>query len=313
MQPNIEWALAFRERFMAAAREIYEAKRQAAKRKAIDALAKKAERPIAAALLVQGRALAQGLARYKDRFPTVEGLRVQASVGGTALREGMTEDDWDDLWDGAAEAGDEALEKAIVEAAEAALTAGGESALALVANDVLAQYGISWTLDNPRALAYLKAHGAELVTRIDEATRNDIRTLIARAMEEGRSYNQIAEDIITQFKGYGDPNSYWRFDAARPQQHIESRAHLIAVTEAGEAYESGEYGTMQEMAEAGLEVVKWWSTMGDDRVSEGCQANEADGEIPLEQAHSSGDLHPLRFPGCRCTEMYDVPVPTKDQ
>ncbi len=308
-RPRPEWVLELGESFLAAARKLYEGRRKPAKRKAIDALALKAEKPIAAALLAQGRALVKGLAHYKSRFATEEAALIRARVGGVPLREGLTEDDWDDLWDEAAEAGDELLEATIVEAAKTALTAGAESALALAAKDVLAKYGISWTLDNPRAVAYLTAHGAELVTRIDAATREDIRNLIAKALEEGRSYNQIAQDIITKFKGYGDPNSFWRFDAPRPQKHIESRAHLIAVTEVGEAYESGEWQAMQEMADAGLEVIKWWSTMGDERVSEGCLENEADGEIPLNDPHTSGDMHPLRFPGCRCTELYGVKVP----
>lgn len=308
-EPARELAVDLSGSLIVVVRRLYEADRRRAKRRAIDALALKAEKPIAAALLVQGRALVKGLARYKHRFPTEEAARLRAWLDGRGareLREGLTEDDWDDLWDDAAAAGDEALEKAIVEAAKAALAAGAESALALAAGDILARYGISWTLENARAVAYLAAHGAELVRRIDAATREEIRILIERAMEAGRSYDQIAQDIINRFKGYGDPNSYWRFDAPRPQKHIESRAHLIAVTEAGNAYEAGEHQAMQEMAEAGLTVVKWWSTMGDERVSEGCLENEADGEIPLDQPHTSGDLHPLRFPGCRCTELYDV-------
>ena len=61
--------------------------------------------------------------------------------------------------------------------------------------------------------------------------------------------------------------------------------------------------------DAGLDVEKHWSTMGDDKVSDECLLNEQDGEdgwIPLEQAHTSGHMHPLRFPGCRCDELYRV-------
>lgn len=305
-----EWVLEFRAAYVLAARRLWEASRQTAKRKRLAQLEAALETAAAEALLAQGQALVKRLARIKDRWPTVEALRLRSALepGCATLREagGLTEDDWGPLWDEAADEGDAALEQAIVEGAKAALRAGAETALALAAKEVLAQYGISWTLENPRAVAYLQAHGAELVTRIDETTRGELRSLIQAAMEQGRSYDQLAKDIQRQFKGYGDPNSYWRFDAPRPQGHIDSRAHLIAVTEIGGAYEDGEWQAMQEMQAAGLTVVKWWSTMGDERVSAGCQENEAEGEIPLDQPHASGHQHPLRFPGCRCTENYDV-------
>lgn len=308
-----EWVLEFREAYALAARCLLEAGHKRDKRKQLARLEKQLEAAAAAALLTQGQALVKRLSRIRDRWPTVEALRLRMALDPACaiLREGpgLTEDDWGPLWDEAADEGDAALEQAIVEGAKAALQAGAESALALAAKEVLAKYGISWSLENPRAVAYLQAHGAELVSRIDETTRGELRSLITAAMEQGRSYDQLAKDIQTQFRGYGDPNSYWRFDAPRPQGHIDSRAHLIAVTEIGGAYEDGEWQAMQEMQAAGLTVVKWWSTMGDDRVSAGCQENEAEGEIPLDQPHASGDLHPLRFPGCRCTENYDVRTP----
>lgn len=310
MRLRPEWVREFRAEFMRAAVSLHEAMARSARERATDALVKRTERRVAQALLRQGQALVKRLPQIKDRWPTVEGLRIWARYGEAAdigeVHEALRVSDWGPLWDEAADEGDELLEEAIVAAAKAALTAGAESLLGLVAKQTLARLGISWTLDNPRAVAYLEDHGAELVSRIDEATRNDLRSLIDAAMREGRTYDQLAGDIQKQFKAYGDPNSYWRFDAPRPQAHIDSRAHLIAVTEIGEAYEDGEAQAAQELQAAGLPVVKWWSTMGDERVSAGCQENEADGEIPLDQPHSSGHMHPLRFPGCRCTENYDV-------
>ena len=60
----------------------------------------------------------------------------------------------------------------------------------------------------------------------------------------------------------------------------------------------------QDLADHGIEMEKQWSSMKDDKVSDGCNANELDGWIPISQPHSSGDMHPLRFPGCRCDELY---------
>lgn len=303
MQPRPEWVREFRSEFIAAAVQLREALGRTARERATDDLVKRTEPQIARALLVQGQGLVKRLPALRDRWQTVE-----AKVVPPKKRPWWTEDDWGPLWDEAAGDGDDLLAEVIVTAAKAALSAGAASLLGTIGEEVVARYGVSWTLENPAATAYLRAHGAELVSRIDEATRNDLRSLIEAAMRDGRTYDQVAEDIQRQFKSYGDPGSFWRFDAERPQQHIDSRAHLIAVTEIDEAYEDGEWQAAREMQAAGITVVKWWSTIGDDRVSELCQGNEADGEIPLDEPHSSGDMHPLGHPACRCTENYDVRV-----
>jgi hypothetical protein len=85
-----------------------------------------------------------------------------------------------------------------------------------------------------------------------------------------------------------------------PQQHIDSRAHLVAVTETGNAYAEGQLEVAQELAAAGIEMEKAWITVGDDRVTEGCRENEAAGWIGLDDPFPSGHQRPLRFPGCRC-------------
>jgi hypothetical protein len=304
LQLRPEWVSEFRSEFMAAAVQLHEALARSARERATDALVKRTERQIAKALLAQGMGLVKRLPAIQGRWAVGEALR--QAQDPVEVREALIDADWGPLWDEAAGDGDDLIEEAIVGAAKAALRAGAESLLGVVAKKTLVQYGISWTLENPAAVAYLEAHGAELVSRIDEATRGDLRSLIEAAMREGRTYDQLADDIQKQFQHYGDPDSYWRFDASRPQAHIDSRAHLIAVTEIGEAYEDGELQAAREMQAAGLTVVKWWSTMGDDRVSELCLGNEADGEIPLDEPHTSGHMHPLGHPACRCTENYDV-------
>lgn len=185
-------------------------------------------------------------------------------------------------------------------AARSMLTAGGTA--------ILAKLGVEGKFDlkNPRAVSYLQAHGADLVKQINETTRTDLRTVISYGVEHGWSYNKTSLAIQQRFQGYFDPGSWWNFDAPRPQGHIDSRAHLIAVTEAGEAYESGNWIVIEDLKGEGVETEKKWSTMGDDRVSEGCQRNAREGWIPADQTHDSGHMHPLRFPGCRCDELYRI-------
>lgn len=164
---------------------------------------------------------------------------------------------------------------------------------------MLAEMGmkVRFDLGNPRAVDYLRNYGADKVTNINETTREYLQTLITKATDEGWSYKRTAEAIIERFE---------EFAIGKPQEHIDSRAHLIAVTETGEAYEEGNRIVAKDLQDAGLDMEKMWSTVGDAKVSEGCKANEADGWIGIDRAHSSGHQRPLRFPGCRCEERYRV-------
>jgi hypothetical protein len=154
---------------------------------------------------------------------------------------------------------------------------------------------IRFDLKNPRAVDYLRDYGTRLVKDVNETTRDYLQTLISHSIEEGWSYQRTAEAIIERFEEFG---------VGRPQDHIDSRAHLIAVTETGNAYEEGSRIVAKDLQDAGLEMEKSWSTVGDTKVSEGCKTNEADGWIGIDKAHTSGHQRPLRFPGCRCEERY---------
>jgi len=150
---------------------------------------------------------------------------------------------------------------------------------------------LSFDLAHRRAVDYLRDYAAAQVTKINETTREYLNTLITQAADEGWSYKRTAEAIIER---------YDEFAVGRPQLHIDSRAHMIAVNETGNAYAEGNLIIAQDLAAAGLVMEKFWSTVGDDRVSEGCRENEAAGWIPLEKPFPSGHQRPLRHPACRC-------------
>ncbi len=162
---------------------------------------------------------------------------------------------------------------------------------------MIAELGMQMKFDlkNPRAVDYLREYGADLVKGINETTRDMLQTLITQAAEEGWSYKRTAEAIIERFEEFG---------VGKPQAHIDSRAHLIAVTETGNAYEEGNRIIAKDLQDAGLEMEKYWSTVEDDKVSEDCQENEAAGWIKIDQSFPSGHQRPLRFPGCRCECRY---------
>lgn len=186
-------------------------------------------------------------------------------------------------------AGDDHLRMAAERAAGEAWLIGAEDMARRMNLD------ITFNLDDPAARAYIRRVGADLVTRVDDTTRSRLRGIIDDGTRNGWNYNQIAQNIIAEFG---------EMAVGRPQQHIDSRAHLIAVTELGNAFEDGSLGAARRMAQMGLEMEKKWLTVGDNRVSEGCRTNQAAGWIPIDQAFPSGHDRPLRFPGCRCTALY---------
>jgi len=162
----------------------------------------------------------------------------------------------------------------------------------------VAEFGVSFAFDlkNPRAIAAIKAQAVASVEEIDATTRDDLTRILTQGMEEGYNYQQVARAIAAKYDEYAVP-------VTRPR-HIRNRAELIAVTEAAEAYETGNRLVIDEMTAVGLEMEMSWSTVGDERVSDGCIANAAVGWIPVDQLFPSGHQHPPRFPGCRCATLY---------
>lgn len=171
------------------------------------------------------------------------------------------------------------------------------AAIAAAARHRVAEFGVDFSFDlkNPRAIAAIKDRAAAAVTEIDATTREEIARIISQGMEDGYNYQKVARQIVAKYDEFG---------VGKPQAHIRNRAELIAVTEAAEAYETGNRLVIDEMTAVGLEMEKSWSTVGDERVSAGCRANSQAGWIPVDEPFPSGHQHPPRFPGCRCATLY---------
>ncbi|KKL28699.1 hypothetical protein LCGC14_2372550 [marine sediment metagenome] len=173
---------------------------------------------------------------------------------------------------------------------EASLFKGANEISILLGEDI-----ISFNLSNQRANDWIIENGAKLVTNVNETTRFQIKNVVKRGINEGLSYDKIAANITKRYK---------EFAIGKPQLHIRSRAHLVAITETGNAYEAGAREGAKQANDAGLTMEKKWSTTGDNRVSELCIVNENDSWIGLDQVFASGHDRPLRFPGCRCAALY---------
>jgi hypothetical protein len=111
--------------------------------------------------------------------------------------------------------------------------------------------------------------------------------MISRVITEGLADNIGNRAIIDKIETLG-------FSSAR--------AELIAFTEIGNANSNAALEALKGAADSGLTVTKAWLTAGDDRVDEDiCEANEDEGDIPVDQAFQSGDMAPLGHPRCRCS------------
>jgi len=153
----------------------------------------------------------------------------------------------------------------------------------------------SFTLQNPRAVAWLQGRAAARVTMINQATRTEIARIVTQAVAEGWSYDRTAEAITARFA---------EFAVGRPQQHIDSRAHLVAVQEASEAYEHGNMVVADDLAAAGLQMEKSYLTVNDSRVSPECRENQAAGWIPLNDPFPGGVQRAPQHVACRCCTLY---------
>ena len=153
---------------------------------------------------------------------------------------------------------------------------------------------------NDGAVAYAKARAAEMVGKrltsdgslvenpnpvyaITDSTRDMIARVITECLADNIGNTAIIEKIETL--GFSS-----------------ARAELIAFTEIGNANSNAALEALDGMADSGLTVTKAWLTAGDDRVDEDiCEANEDEGDIPVDQAFQSGDMAPLGHPRCRCS------------
>ncbi len=213
----------------------------------------------------------------------------------TEFAESFTNDDATRIWGKVAIGTQGKMTDKIVNGTAKAMGAGYNTLSQAVGWGV----SLSFNLKNPRAVQYLTKNAALKVTAINDVTRKEIARIVTKGVEEGASYAKMARDIKGKFD---------EFSVKKPQLHIRNRAELVSVTETANAYGEGNYIFAQDLADKGLVMIKAWQTVGDDRVSDECADNEAAGWIPQAELFPSGDEHEPRFPGCRCSVLYDTQV-----
>jgi len=181
---------------------------------------------------------------------------------------------------------DKPLKKTILETAGIVMTFG---ALSRIKDDNLSQIGISFDLEHPLAVQYLKTDRPLILAKMSETTKEHIKPLLIRAAKEGLSPQQVAKEISENFA------------------FSKARSLMIATNEIGTAYGYGNWVVMNDVAEEGYDVKKQWLTVGDDRVTDECRANESMGWIKFDEQFESGDDNAPRgdHPRCRCDTLYE--------
>lgn len=208
-------------------------------------------------------AFLRGLAKHSSKF-----------------KESLADDLLDDLF--AKTAPTKQMETAIQSAVETSATNGAQNLVDQL-GDV--DFDQVFSLKNPRAVEYLENCGAELVSGIDETSKNQLRIILERGAKQGWSYEKLALAIRKEFTDWS-----------------RKRARLIAITEIGNAYQRGNLIVGQNLAAAGLKMEKSWLARPNSCPL--CLDNQADGWIDVNQEHSSGVMCPGAHPGDRCVELY---------
>jgi hypothetical protein len=168
-------------------------------------------------------------------------------------------------------------------------------------------------------LQIAREQAARLIKDIESGTAQGIADIIANGLRDQKGIPGIAKDLremiglnpqrIQAVNKYRDEleksGKYTKEQIDKlvskfaEKQHRE-RAELIANNEMRRAMSEGEKQVMQSRGAQ----YKTWQTHADSKVSDGCEANQAQGPIPIDEPFQSGHDTPPRFPGCRCTVSF---------
>ena len=254
-----------------AADRFLEAVRRDRKPHDLDSIYAKVERELGRGWNEQAADFKKEWAKFKDDFSEAAKKKPSATKINSA-------------WKRASRRGNKRHEKILDKSASSALDKGAASAM----KDLGAgQAGISFDLEDPQAIRYLKKLGFKKVKGLSQTSLNRIKRLIIDMAEKGASWSEVGKAV--------DELMGWKTAGAGM-----SRGELIAVTETGQAYEAGRQIVRKKFEKAGLRTEKAWYAVGDDRVCEICEPAEADGWIPGNDEFSNGFMMPLAHPGCRC-------------
>ncbi len=197
-----------------------------------------------------------------------------------------------------------------------------------------------FTFHSSHAINWIQNHGAEFVTVVTQEQKGAISALLARAIREKHSVDELAKFIrpcigLTEPQAKANLRYYENMVANLKEQHprmkTESvqkkareaaakyaekqhrqRAMTIAQTEMATAYNKGADEAIRQAQAQKLmgTVIKRWCTSGDDMVCEQCRALEGlelamDDKFQMGISWNAGEnLTPPAHPRCACAIEY---------
>lgn len=142
------------------------------------------------------------------------------------------------------------------------------------------------------AIAYARKHSAQLVTRMNQETKDRLAQAVATAIDEKAGVDGLARAI----RGAFDDMS-------------KSRAQTIARTE---TCDSLEQAFMDRAKDLGITGKEWIVAPQGDYPCEECEANGHEGPVKLDHVFSSGHERPPAHPNCVCA-LAPVMLPEKER
>lgn len=146
----------------------------------------------------------------------------------------------------------------------------------------------TFNLSNPDVVARLQDRSTYLIDSVDNTTKDDLASMISEGVDEGLSWEEIADDIYNTYSEEISPY----------------RAELIARMETANAYNQSHHDFMIENG-----ITKHIWTV-DGNPCDDCQENADEGELPIDATFATGDLAPPAHPNCQCEEqtIEELPV-----
>lgn len=127
-----------------------------------------------------------------------------------------------------------------------------------------------------QAMTYAQKRAALLIKDLNDETRDQMRGVIEYAIKKKRGIPGLSRDLRKQFINMS-----------------RIRAKMIARTETANALETAFMDRSKDMGVTGKEIIT-----GDP--CEICQANAAEGIVPIDHVFLSGDKSPPFHPNCVC-------------
>jgi hypothetical protein len=195
--------------------------------------------------------------------------------------------------------------------------------------------GLRFDLSNPYNARAARTSGAAFVRGVTDETRRAIRTVVARAFNEGitprdtarllrpmiglteRQATAVVNRQLRLVKAGWSVTDVSRLTARYAEQLRRRRALTIARTEIIRAEADGALASWRQAQQSGLlsqAARKIWTVSDDDRLCPFCAPLDGatatlDGEFSTGLTKVQG---PPLHPNCRCAIAVDIPVPPRE-